>query len=301
MTARTRSPYSTRTRGAGGDTCSTAPRGPGLARELQERAARALPVTSLVRLGGWWLRHGDGSAWWASSVLPHGDVGVLPHGDVGVLPRGEAGVLPDADAGPAELPGRIRLAEEFYSVRAAPARFQITPGACPADLDAILAGRGYRVESPMSLQSAPAAEVVARLPPGESRLRLDDRPTDAWFAAWLAVHGGGADAGADRDLLSRVDRPAAYVSALDGDEVVAVGRAVHETGWAGIFGMATLPYARGRGAARQVLAALARWAARHGAGQLYLQVEPGNTAARRLYERSGFTELCRYHYRTAAS
>jgi ribosomal protein S18 acetylase RimI-like enzyme len=31
---------------------------------------------------------------------------------------------------------------------------------------------------------------------------------------------------------------------------------------------------------------------------MYLQVEYDNTAARRLYERAGFTELCRYHYRT---
>ena len=66
-----------------------------------------------------------------------------------------------------------------------------------------------------------------------------------------------------------------------------------------LFGMATLPAARGRGAAREVLAALARWADGHGAGHLYLQVEPGNDAAWRLHERAGFTELSGYHYRTA--
>ena len=43
----------------------------------------------------------------------------------------------------------------------------------------------------------------------------------------------------------------------------------------------------------------ARWAGGHGAGHLYLQVERGNTGARGLYGRAGFTELCRYHYRTA--
>jgi ribosomal protein S18 acetylase RimI-like enzyme len=52
-----------------------------------------------------------------------------------------------------------------------------------------------------------------------------------------------------------------------------------------------------------VLAALARWAADHRAEHMYLQVEYynveyDNTAARRLYERAGFTELCRCHYRT---
>ena len=101
-------------------------------------------------------------------------------------------------------------------------------------------------------------------------------------------------------MLRRVDRPSAYASVLTGTDVIAVGRAVTETGWAGVFGMATLPPARGRGAARHVLAALARWAADHGAAHMYLQVEGDNTPARRLYERAGFTELCRYHYRTAA-
>ena len=95
-----------------------------------------------------------------------------------------------------------------------------------------------------------------------------------------------------------MDRPSAYASVSTPAGVVAVGRAVADTGWAGVFGMATLPAARGRGAGRQVLAALARWAADQRAERMYLQVEPDNRAAWRLYERAGFTELCRYHYRT---
>jgi ribosomal protein S18 acetylase RimI-like enzyme len=33
---------------------------------------------------------------------------------------------------------------------------------------------------------------------------------------------------------------------------------------------------------------------------MYLQVECDNTPAQRLYERAGFSEVCGYHYRTAA-
>ena len=268
---------------------------PDLVRGLQERAAHAFAAVRVEHVDGWWLRYTDGGAWWASSVLPHGA------------------------AAPAALPGRIRLAEAFYAGRGAPARFQISPGACPAGLDEALASRGYRVESPMSLQTAATAQVVDRLPVGDFRIRVDDQPTDAWFEAWLAVHGTGGDPHAERDMLGRVARDRAYAAVLAGDRpgrgsgagvgagagagagtaVVAVGRAVAEAGWAGVFGMATLPYARGTGAARQVLAVLARWAAHHGAAHMYLQVERDNAAARRLYERAGFTELCRYHYRTA--
>jgi len=246
---------------------------PGLVRGLQERAARAFPGRTLENVDGWWLRYGDSGAWWAGSVLPH------------------------SGAAPPDLPTRIRVAEEFYAGHGARARFQISPGAGPSGLDEALAERGYRVESPMSLQSAPTAQVLDRLPAGGARVRLADRPTDEWFATWSAVHGPGGDP--EWDMLRRVVGPSGYVCVLTEAGVVAAGRAVAEAGWAGVFGMATLPAARGRGAARAVLAALAGWAAKQGAERMYLQVEPGNAAAWRLYERAGFTELCRYHYRTA--
>jgi len=86
---------------------------------------------------------------------------------------------------------------------------------------------------------------------------------------------------------------------MSGDDVVAVGRAVADTGWAGVFGMATLPRARGTGAARDVLAALADWAGAH-TDSMYLQVERDNIPALRLYEGTGFREMCGFHYRTAA-
>jgi N-acetylglutamate synthase len=254
-----------------------APEAAPLVRDLQERAAQAFPAVWLDHLDGWWLRHVDGGAWWAGSVLPHRDVV------------------------PVELPSRIRSVEEFYAGHGTRARFQISPGACPAGLDDALAERGYRVASPMSLHTAPTAHVVDRLPPGEPRIRVDDQPTAAWFGTWLAVHGTGGDPGPEREMLRRVDRPSAYASMLTAAGIIAVGRAVIETGWAGVFGMATLPDARGAGAAAKVLAALACWAADHGAAHMYLQVECDNTAARRMYERAGFTELCRYHYRHDAS
>ena len=100
-------------------------------------------------------------------------------------------------------------------------------------------------------------------------------------------------------MLDRVEQPSAYVCAMLDDDDVAVGRAVVDTGWAGVFGMATLREARGKGAARTLLGALADWALARGAGAMYLQVEAANVQARRLYEQTGFSELCNYHYRFA--
>jgi ribosomal protein S18 acetylase RimI-like enzyme len=127
-----------------------------------------------------------------------------------------------------------------------------------------------------------------------------DRPSRAWFDVWHAVQGPGGDPRAEWELLGRVQPPAGYAGALIGDKIVAVGRVVADAGWAGVFGMATLPTARGKGQGRRVLAALAGWAAAQGADHLFLQVERDNVSALRLYDRTGFTELCGYHYRVAA-
>ncbi|MFC4585936.1 GNAT family N-acetyltransferase [Sphaerisporangium corydalis] len=294
-----------------------------MVRGLQERAARALPAERVEDAGGWWLRHAPRCAWWVGTVLPH------------------------ADAAPGELTRRVAEAEDFYAALGAPTRFQVSPPACPETLDTILAARGYRLEGPVAIQTAPTTHILNQTSPtpaleaspapaleGKSnvpaleeapsskeaptvpgsegaltapapesaanvlRIRLDEGPTHAWFEVWHAVQGHGGDPRAEWDLLGRVEGPRAYASALLGDEVVAVGRTVADTGWAGVFGMATLPQARGRGAARAVLAALAGWAAAHDAPHMYLQVECDNTPALRLYERAGFTELCAYHYRT---
>lgn len=201
-------------------------------------------------------------------------------------------MLPFSDA--ADLLGGVVAAEKFYAGHGVATRFQITPGACPAGLDALLASRGYHRGGQMSLQVAEIAQLTDHA--GVSRVRLTDHPTAAWFAVWQTVHGSD---GCEWDLLARISQPAAYACAMINDEVVAVGRAVADTGWAGVFGMATLPAARGKGAARSVLAALAGWAGAHGADRMYLQLERDNQPALRLYERAGFTEIRGYHYRTA--
>jgi len=57
----------------------------------------------------------------------------------------------------------------------------------------------------------------------------------------MSVQAPDADPTPEWSLLRRVDRPSGYVTAFTSGRPVAIGRAVADTGWAGVLGMATLP------------------------------------------------------------
>lgn len=248
---------------------------PALVRELQERAARAVPATVQEHSAGCWLRHTDSpTTWWAGAALAHDCFSAY-------------------DVQPA-----IAAAESFYAGHRAPTRFQICP-ACPAELDGALSDRGYWRSGDVSLQVAAAGQ-LARPSPAESLgINSRQRPEPAWCRVWAAAQHPAADPAGELRLLQRVDAPSTYVTAQLSGRPVAVGRAVADGGWTGVFGMATLPQSRRRGAAAAVLAALADWAVQQHCPQMYLQVAGDSAAARRLYGQAGFEELCTYHYRTA--
>ncbi|UQA97296.1 GNAT family N-acetyltransferase [Streptomyces halobius] len=100
-----------------------------------------------------------------------------------------------------ELVRRVVRAERFHAGRGVVARFQISPGACPEGLDALLAERGYQRESPMSLQAG--AHRAGRMYLQVERdnipaLRLYER---AGFSEMCGYHyrAAGGAAGSERD------------------------------------------------------------------------------------------------------
>lgn len=236
---------------------------------LDELAANAWPAPVVQVVDGWQLRYGWGVTSRANSVLPSG-----------------AGELP--------LEERLALAEGFYARRGVPARFQLSPACRPADLDAVLADRGYVVATPTLVHVA-----ALEPPPGSpaASVRLAEAPDPTWLDVWGRGEGRALTLDVVEPILARIGPEAAYALAeLDG-RPAAAGRAVLERGWLGIFGMATLPDARRRGLARALLAALAAWGVVRGATRAYLMVEEGNAPARSLYEQAGFELLYGYHYR----
>ncbi len=80
----------------------------------------------------------------------------------------------------------------------------------------------------------------------------------------------------------------AVLAEADGEPVGIGGGFRDEPGMLHVVAMWTDPAWRGRGVGRLVLDALRAWADERGL-RLHLDVEAGNTGARRLYERYGFT------------
>jgi ribosomal protein S18 acetylase RimI-like enzyme len=103
-----------------------------------------------------------------------------------------------------------------------------------------------------------------------------------------------ADAPEDR-WRERLSIPGAInLLAFDADGNAPVGMATgvpdeDNRSRAELISMWVDPAVRGRGVAAVLITAVARWAASTGAATLTLSVMPDNVAARRTYERNGFT------------
>lgn len=242
-------------------------------RAIQERAVRAQPSGHTEYADGWRLGRTAGDSWWHGSVIPHGE--------------------------PADLLAQVEHAEATYAAWERRISFQISPGICPAGLDELLDARGYRKVGPIVLQCAATADVLSALDPIPLESRIEHGPTDDWFAVLRRVHGH-ADSVGGRAELEALALPSAYASISVGGKAIAAARAVADTDWIGVFALAVLPEARGRGAGRELLRLLAGWAEAQGTANMFLQVEGDNEAALALYAKAGFTEALAYHYRSKA-
>jgi RimJ/RimL family protein N-acetyltransferase len=246
-------------------------------RLLDELAGRATAPALVRALDGWQLRSTpDAPFRRANSVLPNGELTAV------------------------DLDDAIDTVEAFYVERNRPVRFQISDAAQPAELDQALERRGYEIEAPVVVMCAGATIVLARTE-GEGRVTAE-RGKRQWERANAALHGDVQDA-RERVLaygraIHSLKGPATAVVAPAEGPAVAIGFAVLDRGWTGIFGMGTRPEARRRGAATAILHTLTQWAVDRDAPRLYLQVEEGNAGARALYARAGFVDTYRYHYRT---
>jgi N-acetylglutamate synthase len=242
-------------------------------RLIEELAENAWPALVVQVVDGWRVR-----------VTPK------------VKARRSSSVLPLAGRDAVGLEERLTLVDEFYARWGEPVRYQLSPGAHPADLDSILEGRGFDVEAPVHVQTAPIDGVLA-VDDGGHDVDVHEDPSGPWLSTYTDLYRRGDAESIRRTIFGRIGPPVGYALLRIDDTPAAVGMGVLERGWLGIFSMGTQEEFRRQGAAAAVLKALATWAQSHGATNAYLQVEAQNASAHRLYARAGFQTLYEYHYR----
>jgi ribosomal protein S18 acetylase RimI-like enzyme len=241
---------------------------------LEELAANAWPAAVVQVVDGWRLRYTWGITRRTNSVWPNAAGSRWP------------------------LEERLVMVEDFYARHNSPARFQICPAAQPADLDDVLARRGYTTDALTAVQTAPAAAVLAAAPPGPFNMSIADTFDAAWFETYRrAEHIDAPAVQARQDILRRIGPRCGYAMLSAAGRPVGIGLGVTEQGWTGIFSMVTAPDFRRQGAATAILRGLAAWSRQHGASNMYLQVMENNIPAQALYASLSFKTVYRYHYR----
>ena len=226
------------------------------------------PALEEVHVDGWVARFSGGITQRANSVLPLGT--------------------------PSDTEKAIEEVERLYADRKLPSVFQLGPDS--AGLDQVLAGRGYEFGSPAVIQTAVVDEVLDVL--GTHDVEITEAAEPDWLDLWWAVDGRG-----DADALAVAAKilaggPALYGTIRDRHGAAAVGRLALVGEWGGVYCLAVRADARRRGLGGAVLAGLLAAGRERGVTRSWLQVRTENATARRLYQRAGFTEAARYHYRS---
>ena len=244
--------------------------------QIEAHAVASWPAPTAEATGSWLLRHTPGLSRLRSCNA--------------ALPR-------RPDPHPAADLARV---EAFYAARGRPAAVQLSPAARHHELDLTLAGRGWRRAAPIEVLTADTAEVAARQRAAAAPVTLAGELTAAWRGAFCDLDGQPDSAAVADQVIAGIGLPAAFLSVTLAGRPTGTGLITGgPDGLGGVYCMVTHPDARGRGIGSAILAAGARWAADHRITRLYLQVEQGNDAARRLYHGLGFGHAYSYHYRLA--
>jgi N-acetylglutamate synthase len=235
--------------------------------DLERLAARSWRGLEEEPFGDWLLRAGGGFTGRANSVLTIGDPA-------------------------APLPEAVAAVERWYTARGLRPRAQVPlPGAEAAD--EAFAAAGWSRDEDVCVLTAP----LTRWPAGDVPVRLADEPDDAWLAGYH-YRGSRLPPVAARVLVN-AQAPvfAAVRLAPDPAPLAAVARGVVVGDWLCVTAVTVAEEYRRRGLASAVMAALGDWARDRGASACVLQVVSSNAPALGLYDRLGFTEHHRYHYR----
>jgi GNAT superfamily N-acetyltransferase len=200
------------------------------------------------------------------------------------------------------LQDKLALAQAVYAQAQLPMIFRLSRFTQAASLDAELAQLGYglvdetRVMIAPQLPSAPSRD----LPAGVRWEPLNG----AAFADVVGELRGSPPEHRSSHALRLVQSPVPYqgwVLRREADGLVlACGQTAQEAELVGVYDVFTHPQARNQGLSKLLCERMLTSAANQGARVAYLQVDAVNHPALKVYQRLGFADAYRYHYREQA-
>lgn len=242
-----------------------------LVERIEQAALWAWPPKETAREDGWLLRAGGG----ATRRINSAQTLVFAAGS--------------------NVSRAIDRVERWYAARGLPACFQLTELASPADLDAVLATRGYARLPDVAVLLIDAAHVPS--PSSKVTVELETRPTPLVMNAVCHPLWSPDVRRARAELFARIRRTHVFAVAIEGGQPAAGGLCVVDGSMAGIFTLRTdVPFRR-RGFATAVLRRLVAWARSYRAKTIYVQVEEDNAPAMALYRSYAGSRAYSYWYR----
>ena len=241
---------------------------PPLHRKIEECGFNALPAAHTLHYDGWLIRMTADGPKRANSINPlHGST--LP------------------------LKQKLAYCRNLFAQMQVPLIYRLTNHECNAELDACLEVDGLeKIDDCIVMtydltQLSPCADAAYR-----------EHDADTWIAQMMTLDAAPqARKLAHTGLLRMLALPAIYGSMQIEGHCAAIGLAVIDGDYAGLFDIATAPALRGKGYARALTACLLQRAKEHGARTAYLQVVAANLPALMLYESLGFRACYRYWFR----
>lgn len=236
---------------------------------IERAAVAAWPASETADIDGWLWRYSGGGSQRANSVSALAFRGRDP-----------------------EL--AIDEAERRYRARGANPMFQVCDVTAPADLDARLEQRGYRLQEPVTgLAKRISPAISGSLDPG---VEIGGRASQAWLSVYLAGISDSRRAFAP-EILARVPQPCAFLLVREDGQPAATALGVVSERVVIAECVMTLATLRRGGAATRVMRALEAWGASEGGTVAALQVVTANAPARALYAKLDYARVGSYHYR----
>lgn len=242
-------------------------------RKIEEVSLNAIPAKWQYVYDGWILRFLDGYTGRANSVYP------LYKSDI-------------------DIDTKISECEKIYESYNIPSSFKMTYSAMPDGLEDILIDRGYVKKRETSVRIANIKDIKLG---NDSDVMVEDGASPQWIQAFLKLNDVSEKYWESAKwLLMHNSLQQAFASIVQDGKIIAVGRAVIDREYIGLFGIATDSAYRQQGYGNQIVRALLTCGGTTRVELAYLQVMSDNEPAINLYEKFGFSESYRYWYRVKA-